>query len=128
MCLTVPVPHSNIPPRKLRQSALPAPSANGSVMNAAARNKVINRLEVAAHRTRLLSKPVVVDVVLTKACNFACTFCKDYETEGARRISLTNFERMAAQLLPTASRLSICSGGEPYLHTGLEDILRIARK
>ena len=97
-------------------------------MNAAARNKVINRLEVAAHRTRLLSKPVVVDVVLTKACNFACTFCKDYETEGARRISLTNFERMAAQLLPTASRLSICSGGEPYLHTGLEDILRIARK
>ena len=97
-------------------------------MNAALKNKLINKIETTAGRTRLRSKPVVVDVVLTKACNFACTFCKDYETEGAKRISLTSFERMAAQLLPTASRLSICSGGEPYLHTGLEDILRIARK
>ena len=97
-------------------------------MNLALRNKLLNRLEFAGGRTKLASKPVVVDVVLTKACNFACTFCKDYETENARRISVTNFERMAEQLLPTASRLSICSGGEPYLHTGLEDILRIARK
>lgn len=98
------------------------------MMNLAVRNKLLNRLEFAGGRAKLASKPVVVDVVLTKACNFACTFCKDYETENARRISVTNFERMAEQLLPTASRLSICSGGEPYLHTGLEDILRIARK
>lgn len=97
-------------------------------MSSAIVNKVISKVEIATGRTKLMSKPVVVDVVLTKACNFACTFCKNYETEGASRISLTNFERMAAQLLPTASRLSICSGGEPYLHTGLEDILRISRK
>lgn len=91
-------------------------------------NKLINRAEMNAERERLWSKPVVVDVVLTKACNFACTFCKDYETEGAKRISLTNFEKMAAQLMPTASQMSICSGGEPYLHTGLEEILRTARR
>jgi radical SAM protein with 4Fe4S-binding SPASM domain len=89
---------------------------------------LLNKLEFAAQRTRLRSKPVVVDVVLTKACNFACTFCKDYETLGSKRIALSNFEVAARQLMPTASRLSICSGGEPYLHTGLEDILRIARR
>jgi radical SAM protein with 4Fe4S-binding SPASM domain len=97
-------------------------------MNKALVNKVVSKVETALGCSRLHAKPVVVDVVLTKACNFACAFCKDYETEGASRISLTNFERMAAQLLPTASRMSICSGGEPYLHTGLEEILRIGRK
>ena len=91
-------------------------------------NKLINRIEKATCQTLLRSKPVVVDVVLTKACNFACSFCKDYETDGAQRISIDNFERMAAQLMPTASRMNICSGGEPYLHTGLEEILAIGRK
>ena len=97
-------------------------------MSLASRNKLINRLEVRLGRPRMFSKPVGVDVVLTKACNFACTFCKDYETEGAKRISVENFERMARQLMPTASRLNFCSGGEPYLHTGLEELLRIARR
>src|SRR2546422_10959729 len=74
------------------------------------------------------SLPQNVDIVLTKACNLACTFCKDYETLGAKRVSLENFEKVARQLFPTARWLSICSGGEPYLHKGLEDLLRIARR
>ena len=41
-------------------------------------NKIVNKIECAAQRPYLHSKPVVVDVVLTKACNFAGTFCKDY--------------------------------------------------
>src|SRR5262245_27864171 len=91
-------------------------------------NQVLNRFEIALQRRRVLSHPVDVDVVLTRACNYACTFCKDYETPfGSKRISLENFEKAAKQLLPYAMRLNICSGGEPYLHTGLEDILRVAR-
>jgi len=97
-------------------------------MNVPLFNKMASKVEIAAKRQKLICKPVVVDVVLTKACNFACTFCKDYETEGAKRISVGNFRRMAEQLLPKASRLSICSGGEPYLHTKLEELLRIARE
>jgi MoaA/NifB/PqqE/SkfB family radical SAM enzyme len=72
--------------------------------------------------------PQNVDVVLTKACNLACTFCVDYETLGAKRMSVQNFERIARQLFPTARMLSVCSGGEPYLHKGLEDVLRIAKR
>ena len=91
-------------------------------------NRLLNEFEFRLQRRRLRSMPVTIDVVLTKACNLACTFCKDYETEGAQRISLSNFERIAAQLFPTATGLSICSGGEPYLHRGLEEILRIGKR
>ncbi len=66
--------------------------------------------------------------MLTKACNLACTFCVDYETLGAKRVSLENFDKVARQLFPTARLVSICSGGEPYLHKGLEDLLRVARR
>ncbi len=91
-------------------------------------NQLLNRMERSLARPRLLSRPVDVDVVLTKACNLSCLFCKDYQTDGDKKIALEDFERMAAQLLPTACRLNICSGGEPYLHRGLVDILRIARR
>lgn len=91
-------------------------------------NRLLNEFEFRLQRRCLRSMPVTIDVVLTKACNLACTFCKDYETEGAQRISLSNFERIAAQLFPTATGLSICSGGEPYLHRGLEEILRIGKR
>lgn len=92
-------------------------------------NKVVNYAEQLLQRPKLISRPVTVDVVLTKACNFACAFCKDYETPtGAKRISVENFERMGRQIFPTASRMNICSGGEPYLHNGLTDILRIAKR
>lgn len=105
-----------------------------SVMKAAYRiltlgNKLLNHVEERMQRTKLLSSPVVVDVVLTKACNFACSFCKDYETPAtAKRISIDNFQRLAKQVFPTAARMDICSGGEPYLHTGLTDVLRIAQQ
>ena len=91
-------------------------------------NQIASRVEFFCQREKLISKPVDVDVVLTKACNFACTFCKDYETIGSKRISVENFERAARQLFPTARTLNICSGGEPYLHKGLEELLRIAKR
>ena len=43
-------------------------------------------------------------------------------------MSLQDFESLAVQLFPSACRLLICSGGEPYLHNGLEDTLRIAKR
>ena len=93
-----------------------------------AANKAKNQLEARLQRTKLSSKPVVVDLVVTKACNLACTFCKDYEHPGAKKVERENFERVAAELFPTARWLNICSGGEPYLHTGLEDLLRLAKR
>src|SRR5438128_9368767 len=91
-------------------------------------NTVLNEVEFRLQSPVVRSLPQNVDIVLTKACNLACTFCVDYETPGAKRISLENFEKVARQLFPTARLVSICSGGEPYLHKGLEDLLRVARR
>src|SRR5438045_1339245 len=91
-------------------------------------NTALNDVEFRLQRPVVRSMPQNVDIVLTKACNLACTFCVDYETPGAKRISLENFEKVARQLFPTARLVSMCSGGEPYLHKGLEDLLRIARR
>src|SRR3989442_11017679 len=91
-------------------------------------NTVLNEVEFRLQRPVVHSLPQNIDIVLTKACNLACTFCVDYETPGAKRISIENFEKVARQLFPTARLVSICSGGEPYLHKGLEDLLRIARR
>ncbi len=92
-----------------------------------AANKALSRVESSCRRAKLVSKPLVVDLVVTKACNLACTFCKDYEHPGAKKVDREQFERVARELFPTARWLNICSGGEPYLHLGLEDLLRLAK-
>src|SRR5438128_7126899 len=90
-------------------------------------NTVLNEAELRLQSPVVRSFPQNVDIVLTKACNLACTFCVDYETPGAKRLSIENFAKVPRQLFPTARLVSICSGGEPYLHKGLEHLLRIAR-
>ncbi len=92
-------------------------------------NKAINKLELRLQRPHLISRPISVDLVLTKACNLACVFCKDYETPyGSRRVDLDSIHKIAKQLFPFATQLSICSGGEPYLHKDLLGILRLGRR
>ena len=90
-------------------------------------DRLVNRAEFALQRSVLRSRPLVVDVVLSKACNLACSFCRDYEHPGADRITLHQMERVAAELFPTARQVNVCSGGEPYLHNGLEHLLRLAQ-
>jgi MoaA/NifB/PqqE/SkfB family radical SAM enzyme len=71
--------------------------------------------------------PVNIDVVLTKHCNLSCLFCKHYETPGKTQITVEDFRKLAEILFPTAQEVRFCSGGEPYLHPGLMDILEISK-
>ncbi|MCP4666434.1 MAG: radical SAM protein [Deltaproteobacteria bacterium] len=89
-------------------------------------NAAVNQVEVNRQSSTLHSLPQTVDVVLTRICNLKCIFCKDYETLGDTYITVENFKKAARQLFPTARRLRICSGGEPYMHKQLIDLLRIA--
>jgi MoaA/NifB/PqqE/SkfB family radical SAM enzyme len=92
----------------------------------AALNIAINQFEQGRELLTVRSMPQTVDILLTKACNLKCVFCKDFETKGDMHISPENFEKAARQLFPFARRVNICSGGEPYIHGKLIDILRIA--
>jgi len=89
---------------------------------------LLNRLETRLGKRSLTSRPASVDVVMTKACNLACSFCRDYEHPGSKKLSREGMESIARQLFPSASWVNICSGGEPYLHTGLEHLLRLAKQ
>ena len=125
------LPHAASKPLELRVGSVAARKIQPGMRVHTARqalNTALNEAEFRLQRPTVRSMPQNVDIVLTKACNLACTFCVDYETPGAKRISLENFARVARQLFPTARLVSICSGGEPYLHKGLEDLLRIARR
>lgn len=116
-------------PRRLKARARNAVRLLPHVTPRSGANAALNRLEARRQTPVVRSMPRIVHLVLTKACNLACVFCKDYETAGAaRRLSMENFERAAAQLFPTAWRLHIDAGGEPWLHRGLEDMLRVARR
>jgi radical SAM protein with 4Fe4S-binding SPASM domain len=91
-------------------------------------NTVVNQFDFMRQSKTLHSKPVNVDIVVTKECNLKCIFCKDYPTSGAKYLSVDDFEKAASQLLPSALNLSICSGGEPYMNRQILDILRIAKR
>ena len=90
-------------------------------------NTFINIVESRLSLPVLYSLPQTVDIALTRQCNLACVYCKEYPTRGAKQISVDNFRKAAHMLFPTARQLTICTGGEPYLHRHLEDFLRIAR-
>lgn len=90
-------------------------------------NKIVNKIEFFLTRMRVVSKPINLDIVLTKRCNLRCVFCKNYETEGQQDISLEDFKLIAQHLFPSASTVSFCSGGEPHLNRDLVPILRICK-
>jgi len=89
-------------------------------------NIALNHLEAKLRVPTPRSLPRSLDIVLTKACNLNCTFCISSTLENARWLEFEVYERIAAELFPTASRLSICSGGEPLLYPRIRDVLRIA--
>ena len=92
-----------------------------------AANTILNLIESLFQKTNLISYPQIVDMVITKNCNLNCCFCKKYSSD-TLNISLNNFEKIASQLLPKARKLNICSGGEPFIHKNIIDILRISKK
>lgn len=91
-------------------------------------NAALQSIELRSHRSVLHSLPVIIEVVPTHQCNLKCIFCKKYETYGDRNVSIDNFKALAKELLPTALMVNFTSGGEPYMHKQLVELLRIARQ
>lgn len=99
-------------------------------MNAAAiLNAALSGVERALRVERPLSRPVSLDVILTRACNLRCTFCISYGSlKDERSLPFELYERVAAELFPWACDVSFCSGGEPFLYPRIRDALRLARR
>jgi radical SAM protein with 4Fe4S-binding SPASM domain len=91
-------------------------------------NTAIHIYELLIQKSVLNSWPVVLDITLTKKCNLKCIFCKKYETFGDKQVSIENFRALARNLFPKALQVNFCSGGEPYCHSQLAELLRIAHQ
>lgn len=91
------------------------------------KNTFINLMEIIFQKEKLTSYPQVVDIVVTKRCNLDCCFCKKYQSS-SDNLTISQFNEIATKVLPTARKLNICSGGEPFANKELINMLRIAKK
>ncbi len=92
-------------------------------------NLLLNGAEAKLGRSRIRSRPIFLDLVLTRACNLACTFCIAAPTlRPARWLSWDLYQRIAAELFPYAAGVRFCSGGEPLLYPQVREALALARR
>ena len=86
-------------------------------------------LEAFLRRPRPASRPVVLDIILTKACNLNCIFCISYKSlTGQHWMPFDLYRRIAGSLFLTAHAVLFCSGGEPFLYRHIRKALRLARE
>jgi radical SAM protein with 4Fe4S-binding SPASM domain len=74
-------------------------------------------------------RPLKVEMDIVNQCNLRCVMCHFSSDEFSKRrkeeISVGDFERIAAQLFPLCSHMSLSLGAEPLLHRDLGELLRI---
>ena len=95
-------------------------------------NKVLNRLEVKAGRSRLISRPVEVTVEPTLMCNSDCLMCnRNFHRKGDKNVSgFLTWETLnkVKPFLRTAERVVFSGFGEPLLHPEFLDMARMIKK
>lgn len=91
-------------------------------------NFIVNILENKLQKHKLSARPIILDIVPTKACNLDCIFCIKYGSHDVQELSLENFKTIAEKLFPYAFFVDFCSGGEPFLNKNFMEFLAICRK
>ncbi|MFI1735825.1 radical SAM/SPASM domain-containing protein [Streptomyces acidicola] len=76
-------------------------------------NRAQNLKEFEEGRTKLRSRPRVLFVELTENCNFSCPMCRSGGPfDRSKNMSVELFERIAAELFPTAEIVDLRGWGE----------------
>lgn len=96
------------------------------------RNLALNARESARELSHLESNPVSVYVDINLKCNLRCPSCHRNHPQHAGRewplMPLDLFERVAAELFPTAWRVMLTGGGESLVHPDIDRILETCRR
>lgn len=94
--------------------------------SAAFRNSRLNFLERNLRRARLFSRPIVLQIEFTNACNLSCASCGhsywDSSVNRPRLITLDLLKRIQP-LYETCSEILIGGYGEPTLHPDLKSLM-----
>ena len=95
-----------------------------------ARNFVLNNIERAQHKSRLRSKPYVLDLEVTNRCNYRCPFCLTGRGLGKDlgKVQFANLEKLLGELGDYVYLASLHLRGEPLLHEDLPRIIALFHK
>ncbi|HKE21619.1 MAG TPA: radical SAM protein [Bryobacteraceae bacterium] len=95
------------------------------------------RLRAAGRRLResrmfaraMVSKhhPILAQIVPTRRCNLACTYCNEFDAVSAP-VPLAEMLRRVDLLAGLGTTIITISGGEPMLHPDLDEIIRRVRR
>ena len=83
-------------------------------------------------RTHLGIRPLKLEMDIVNQCNLRCIMCHfssvQYSIKPKREIAVENFARVAEQLFPLCSHLSLSISAEPLLHRKLAELLQITER
>jgi MoaA/NifB/PqqE/SkfB family radical SAM enzyme len=70
--------------------------------------------------------PIVAHIVPTRRCNLSCAYCNEYDSV-SQPVPLAEMVRRIDRLAALGTTIITISGGEPFLHPALDDIIRRIR-
>jgi MoaA/NifB/PqqE/SkfB family radical SAM enzyme len=73
------------------------------------------------------SHPILAQIVATRRCNLACTYCNEFDAVSAP-VPLAEMLRRIDLLAGLGTTIITISGGEPTLHPDLDEIIRHIRR
>src|SRR5215472_179130 len=71
--------------------------------------------------------PILAQIVPTRRCNLACTYCNEFDAVSAP-VPLAEMLRRLDLLAALGTTIITISGGEPMLHPDLDEIIRRVRR
>ena len=71
-------------------------------------------------------RPVLAQIIPTRRCNLACTYCNEYDRTSAP-VPLDEMRRRIDKLVDLGTTIITLSGGEPLLHPQVDGLIRHIR-
>jgi MoaA/NifB/PqqE/SkfB family radical SAM enzyme len=71
--------------------------------------------------------PLLVHIIPTRRCNLSCTYCNEYD-DFSKPVPTEEMFRRIDRLGAMGTGIITISGGEPFLHPDLDDIIRRIRQ
>src|SRR3989304_10556997 len=71
--------------------------------------------------------PILAQMIVVRRCNLACAYCNEYDKTSAP-VATEEALRRVDRLAALGTSIVTCTGGEPMLHPGLEEVLRRIRR
>lgn len=98
-----------------------------NVKTRAAWQRKVRELKFIAKGLTSTSHPLVAHIIPIRRCNLSCVYCNEYD-DYSKGIALETMKKRIDHLVSLGLSALVFSGGEPLLHSELDEIIAHARK